>query len=36
MKAPLITVIDRNFALQAQTDIYTSLLFNRKWQAMGD
>lgn len=36
MKAPLITVLDRNFALQAQIDIYTSLLLNRKWQSVGD
>ena len=36
MEAPLITVIDRNFALQAQIDVYTSLLFNRKWQGVGD
>lgn len=36
MNVPLITVIDRNFALQAQIDIYTSLLLNRKWQSVGD
>lgn len=36
MNVPLITVIDRNFALQAQIDIYTSLLLNRKWQGVGD
>lgn len=36
MKEPLITVINRNFDLQAQIDIYTSLLFNRKWQGIGD
>ncbi len=36
MNAPLITVIDRNFALQAQIDIYTSFLLNRKWQSVGD
>ncbi len=36
MKIPLITVIDRNFALQAQIDIYTSFLLNRKWQSVGD
>ena len=36
MDAPLITVIDHNFALQAQIDVYTSLLFNRKWQGVGD
>ena len=36
MNAPLITVIDRNFVLQAQIDIYTSLLLNRKWQSVGD
>ena len=32
----MITVIDRNFALQAQIDTYTSLLLNRKWQGVGD
>ena len=36
LKAPLITVIDRNFQLQAQIDIYTSLMLNRKWQSVGD
>ncbi|MDE6579720.1 MAG: siphovirus ReqiPepy6 Gp37-like family protein [Ruminiclostridium sp.] len=36
MNVPLITVIDRNFALQAQIDIYTSFLLNRKWQSVGD
>lgn len=36
MNIPLITVIDRNFALQAQIDIYTSFLLNRKWQSVGD
>ena len=36
MKPPLITVIDRSFALKAQIDIYTSFLLNRKWQGMGD
>lgn len=36
MNVPLITVIDRKFALQAQIDIYTSLLLNRKWQSVGD
>ncbi len=36
MKAPIITVIDREFALQAQIDIYTSFLLNRKWQSVGD
>lgn len=36
MNVPLITVIDRSFALQAQIDIYTSLLLNRKWQGVGD
>lgn len=36
MNVPLITVIDRNFALQAQIDIYTSFLLNRKWQGVGD
>ena len=33
---PLITVIDRSFQLQAQIDIYTSLMLNRKWQGVGD
>lgn len=36
MNVPMITVIDRNFALQAQIDIYTSFLLNRKWQSVGD
>ena len=36
LKPPLITVIDRNFALQAQIDIYTSFMLNRKWQGVGD
>ena len=36
MKPPLITVIDRSFALKAQIDIYTSFLLNRKWQGVGD
>lgn len=36
MNVPLITVIDRGFALQAQIDIYTSFLLNRKWQGVGD
>lgn len=36
MNVPFITVIDRSFALQAQIDIYTSFLLNRKWQSVGD
>lgn len=36
LKPPLITVIDRNFALKAQIDIYTSFMLNRRWQSVGD